>query len=451
VSSRIGFRVRRRLRNGADALPFLGAVLGPVLAELSSRLDEQIELPETWQYSAPTATGLLSVLVGAMVGLIGFVVTVTVLVIQQATGTLSPRYMRLWYRDPFQKILLATFAGTLTFSFSLLRRVTDNAVPDIGVTAAGVLVTISVLLLLWYVARFAHALRPVAVAAQVAAAGRRVVDRLPRPDPAKTRTGGRDETLTTQAGPTTVIRCARAGAIQAIDGRALLALAHKHECTVVLLHSVGDFVPTGAGLVRVHGPASGAVQRRLRRMFALGRERTLEQDPAFALRILVDIAIRALSPAVNDPTTAVQVLDYIEDLLLHLARRWPDGNGEFRDAQGRCLVLIPVRRWEQYLELATTEIRQYGAASIQVLRRLRATLEELAAEIPPQHRQAVERELGKLDLTVTTNFPTEVDRPLADASDRQGIGGPRARAIDSGTSAPTDDDGRGQPSAVSMT
>jgi len=78
-------------------------------------------------------------------------------------------------------------------------------------------------------------------------------------------------------------------------------------------------------------------------------------------------------------------------------------------------------------------------------------LEELAAEIPPQHRQAVERELGKLDLTVTTNFPTEVDRPLADASDRQGIGGPHARAVGSGTSAPTDDDGRGQPSAVSMT
>jgi uncharacterized membrane protein len=140
----------------------------PPLAELSSRLDEKIELPETWQYSAATATGLLSVLVGAMVGLIGFVVTVTVLVIQQATCTLSPRYMRLWYRDPFQKIVLATFAGTLTFSFSLLRRVTDNAVPDIGVTAAGVLVTISVLLLLWYVARFADALRPVAVAAQVA-------------------------------------------------------------------------------------------------------------------------------------------------------------------------------------------------------------------------------------------------------------------------------------------
>jgi uncharacterized membrane protein len=424
VSWGIGFRVRRRLRDGADALPFLGVVVGSVLAELSVRLDEHVRLPETWQYSAATATGLLSVLVGAMVGLIGFVVTVTVLVIQQATGTLSPRYMRLWYRDPFQKIVLATFAGTLTFSFSLLRRVTDNAVPDIGVTAAGVLVTISVLLLLWYVARFAHALRPVAVAAQVADAGRRVVDRLPRFEP----TASRVKTMTTQAGPSTVVRSTRAGAIQAIDGRGLLAFARKHDCPVVLLHSVGDFVPTGAGLVRVYGPAPRAAQRRLRRMFALGRERTLEQDPAFALRILVDIAIRALSPAVNDPTTAVQVLDYIEELLLDLARRWHAGHGELRDAQGRCLVVIPVRSWEQYLELATTEIRGYGATSVQVLRRLRATLEELAADVPAQHRASVERELRKLDLTVTTTFPTEVDRPMAGASDRQGLGGFRSQA-----------------------
>jgi len=146
--------------------------VGSALAEVSIRLDEHIALPETWQYSAATATGLLSVLVGAMVGLIGFVVTVTVPVVQQATGTLSPRYMRLWYGDPFQKIVLATFAGTLTFSFSLLRRVTDTAVPDIGVTAAGALVTMNVLLLLAYVARFAHALRPVAVAAEAADAGR---------------------------------------------------------------------------------------------------------------------------------------------------------------------------------------------------------------------------------------------------------------------------------------
>jgi uncharacterized membrane protein len=117
-----------------------------------------------------------------------------------------------------------------------------------------------------------------------------------------------------------VVRTARAGAIQAIDVRGLLALAREHDSVLVLPHSVGDFVPAGASLVQVYGPPPSTVRRRVRRMFALGRERTIEQDPAFALRILVDIAIRALSPAVNDPTTAVQVLNYIEDLLLVIGR-----------------------------------------------------------------------------------------------------------------------------------
>jgi uncharacterized membrane protein len=148
-----------------------------------------------------------------------------------------------------------------------------------------------------------------------------------------------------------VVRTARAGAIQAIDVRGLLALPRGHDSVLVLLHSVGDFVPTGASLVQVYGPAPSTVRRRVRRMFALGRERTIEQDPAFALRILVDIAIRALSPAVNDPTTAVQVLNYIEDLLLVIGRREAHGHGELRDPDGRLRVVFPVRHFEQYLDL----------------------------------------------------------------------------------------------------
>ena len=101
-------------------------------------------------------------------------------------------------------------------------------------------------------------------------------------------------------------------------------------------------------------------------MLVLGRERTIEQDPAFALRILVDIAIRALSPAVNDPTTAVQVLDYIEELLLVIGRRQAHSLAVLRDPEGRPRVVIPVRNWEQYLDLGVTEIRRYGATSVQV-------------------------------------------------------------------------------------
>ena len=201
-----------------------------------------------------------------------------------------------------------------------------------------------------------------AVAATVADAGRRVFQGLPAPEAAALGAEGDGGPGDRPAGPATVVRTARAGAIQAIDGRGLLALAREHDCVLVLLHSVGDFVPTGASLVQVFGPAPPTVQRRVRRMFVLGRERTIEQDPAFALRILVDIAIRALSPAVNDPTTAVQVLNYIEDLLLVIGRREARGDGELRDPDGRLRLVVPVRHFEQYLDLGVTEIRQYGAA-----------------------------------------------------------------------------------------
>jgi uncharacterized membrane protein len=226
------------------------------------------------------------------------------------------------------------------------------------------------------------------------------------------------------AGQATVIRTARAGAIQAIDGRGLLALARKHDCVLVLLHSVGDFVPTGASLVQVIGRAPPTAQRRVRRMFALGRERTIEQDPAFALRILVDIAIRALSPAVNDPTTAVQVLNYIEDLLLVIGRREARAHGELRDPDTRLRLVVPVRHFEQYLDLGVTEIRQYGARSVQVTRRLRALLEELRSGVLPERRAAVDAELCRLEASVAASFADSDDRSLAGESDRQGIGGP---------------------------
>jgi uncharacterized membrane protein len=413
----IAFRVRQHLKGSLYVLPFIGALLGPVVAQLTLLLDRSIQLPEAWQYSAATATGVLSVLVGAMVALLGFVVTIGVLVVQMATGTLSPRFMRLWYRDLLQKVVLATFAGTLTFSFSLLRHVEDDAVPNVGVTLSGVLVSASLLLLLLYIDRFIHSLRPVAVAALVAGAGRRVVEALPA-----ATTAARDGSGERPAGPATAVRTARAGAIQAVDARGLLALARQHDCVLVLRHAVGDFVPTGATLVEVFGPAPPTVQRRVRRMFVLGRERTIEQDPAFALRILVDIAIRALSPAVNDPTTAVQVLNYTEDLLLAIGRR--QARGALADPEGRPRVVIPVRHWEQYLDLAVTEIRHYGATSVQVSRRLRAMLEELRAGVAPERRAAVDTELCELEASVAASFPDGADRSLAGESDRQGIGGP---------------------------
>ena len=181
-----------------------------------------------------------------MVGLTGFVVAFGVLVVQMATETLSPRFMRLWYRDGLQKAVLGMFVGTLTFSLALLRGVGPDTVPDAGVTLAALAVTVSVVLFLVYLDRFVHNLRPVAVAWGVAAAGARVF-RAGEP-------GARDEPPDAPSGPPALtVRVADAGVIQAIDHAGLVATATRHDCLIVSPHAIGDLVPHGEVLIEVHG------------------------------------------------------------------------------------------------------------------------------------------------------------------------------------------------------
>lgn len=416
------FRIRQYLKGSLWVLPLLGGVLGAVLAGLDDRLERSVQVPPSWQYSASTASSALTSIVAATVALLGFVVTISVLVVQLATGTLSPRFMRLWYRDRMQKLVLAAFAGTFTFSYGLLRRIEQDAVPSIGVTAAGVAVGGSVLLLLLYLDRFTHRLRPVAVAAQVAAAGRAVVTtEIPThpTDPEAAADG-----LGRWVGePVRTVRSARSGTIQALHQRGLVAVAAREDCLLVLTHGVGDFVPRGAVVIELHGAAGGPSERRLRAMLALGQERTIDQDPAFALRILVDIAIRALSPAVNDPTTATQVLDYVEDLVGAVGQADIRSSWQLHDRDGRVRVTVPGRGWEDYVRLAVTEIIDYGATSPQVCRRLRAMLVELLHDVRPDRRAAVEGAIADLDAAVERTFADPADRAFASAADRQGIGG----------------------------
>ena len=143
-------------------------------------------------------------------------------------------------------------------------------------------------------------------------------------------------------------------------------------------------------------------------------------------RIMVDVAIRALSPAVNDPTTAVQVLDHLEDLLRLVGQTDLSDRAQPLADMDSGLV-IPIRRWSDYLTLSVTEIREYGDTSIQVVRRLRAMLEELAEAVLPERREDMLRELRRLDDAVAATWSATVDLDLAGLADRQGIGGPSVR------------------------
>jgi uncharacterized membrane protein len=215
-------------------------------------------------------------------------------------------------------------------------------------------------------------------------------------------------------------------ALQAIDVPRLVALARREGAVIEVALAVGDTLVDGMPLLRVYGEGRSVPERRLRRLVRLGGERTFEQDPKYALRILVDIAIKALSPAINDPTTAVQALDQIEDLLLRLGRVDLSA-GRIRDAQGRLRLVFPVPRWEDFLVLAFDEIRYCGASSIQVMRRLRALLTDLMENVPPERRVALQRYLERVDNGIRRTFEDDDDRRDAFEVDRQGLGLPRER------------------------
>ncbi|WP_231157649.1 DUF2254 domain-containing protein [Streptomyces sp. CNZ748] len=416
------FQLGQYVRTSLWILPVLGLALGALLGEGALALDDMVGIPTGWRYTATTATGVLTAIVGAMVALLGFVVTIGVLVVQQATSTLSPRYMRLWYRNRLQKAVLSLFAGTFAFAFTLLRRIGPGTVPDLGVTLAGLAVAVSLVMLLVYLNRFVHDLRPVAIADRVRRTGLRVLG-------TSLQAQGRCTLLDEAAHPgldtpADVVRSVDGGALQGMDVGGLMRAAARHDCVLVVAHRVGDFVPPGAVLIEVHGtPRTPPDARRLAGLVALGAERTVEQDPAFALRVLVDIAARALSSAVNDPTTAVQVLNHVDALLHAVGRSELRGRHVLGDAGGAPRAVVPGRSWEEYLELGVTEVREYGVGSLQVCRRLRALLDGLLSGVPAERRPAVRRQLTLLDAAVEREFPDTFRRSLARTGDRQGIGG----------------------------
>jgi uncharacterized membrane protein len=423
VSWATRFRWRQYVTGSLWVLPLLGAVLGALLGSADVLIDRSTQLPTEFTYSASTASTVLSSIVGGAAALTGFVVTVTVLVVQMATGTFSARYMRLWYRDRVLKVLLALLIGMLSFSFTLLRHVENNFVPNLGTSIAGLLLLLSLVLFVIFLDRVLHRLRPVAVAALVSDYLHRDFSRLAAMLAAPGIFWGRPENH--DEPPLLIARAQRYGAIQAIDAAGLYGWAQRHQRLVVVCHAVGDFVPAHATLMEVYGagPVDPGDATRLSQMVVLGAERTIEQDPAFAMRIMVDIADKALSAAINDPTTAVQVLNYLGECLRMIGTTDVSASRFQGGPAGRQGVVVPVRGWPDYLALAVTEIREYGASSIQVMRRMRAMLEELLEEVPERRRSAVRDELARLDATAKRSFADSVDLDRARTADPQGMGG----------------------------
>ena len=346
--------------------------------------------------------------------------------VQLASSQLTPRIIAIVFRDPVTKFALVVFVFSFTFALAVLVRVT-SAVPPFTAHLAAYACLASLGVFLYLIDHVGKALRPSGALWAVARFGREVIESVyPRriiesqelPQPAVD---------VREAQPTCTITNCRDGVLLAFDVPGLTALAQRTDCVFEMVPQVGDFVAVGDPLFRIFQNGTAVPAEALWESVAVGRERTMEQDPAFAFRILVDIASKGLSPAINDPTTAVLALDQIHHLLRSVGNRHLD-DGRVCDATGRLRLVYRTPDWEDFVQLAVTEIRQFGSASIQVNRRLRAMLENLIQTLPEARGVMLREELKLLHRSAERMFTEPADRALAEVSDSQGVGGKPGRS-----------------------
>ena len=413
------YRFRHYVENSICVFPILGMVAAMVAARVLHYLDLSLDLRLT--VDTDSARTVMLTLASAMFTCIALVSSALLVIVQLASAQLTPRIVPSIFRDGLTKFALTLFVFTFTLSLGGVMRIRDR-VPTLTATVVMYTNVASLAMLLYLTDHVGRKLRPGGALRGVVQSGRDVILSVYKHPLEK---GG--ETSVNPAEipvgePSATFFCPRDGVVLAFDMKGLVDLAIHYDCVIRMVPQVGDFVATGEPVFRVFGGRAKIPTYLLRTSIALGQERTLEQDPMLAFRILVDIAAKALSPAINDPTTAVTAIDQIHHLLRLVSSRNLE-HGWVRDDKGVLRFLYPRPTWDDYLNLASTEIRQFGGTSIQVARRLTAMLNELMASVPPARIPGLQRQLEILQKTCQRSFPEAEDRALALIGDMQGVGG----------------------------
>lgn len=390
--------LKHRIGTSLWLAPTAGVVAAFAGAWALQRIDEVLGQDRTAWFlfggDAESARELLSLIASSMITLTALVFSITVLALQLASGQFSPRVIRNFLRDPATKLAMATFVGTFVYAIMLLTTVRVSPgefVPALGVMVAVALVLASVAVFINYINRITQSVRAITVLTQVAAETRASIDEM--------YPGGVFEEpvaepfVPERAADLVVDHAGAPGVVTTVDEGLLMELAVEADVVIALVPRIGDFVPGGAPLFRVWG-AGHPEGKRLRGAVAIEKERTPDRDPAFGFRQLVDVAIRALSPGVNDPTTATQSLDHLHDLVRRLTRRRFPSEAR-ADEHGSLRLVLPRLDYEGYVRLAFEEIREYGSESVQVMRRLRDVLTDCISIAPDGRREVLHAELER--------------------------------------------------------
>jgi len=403
----------------------LYAVVAVVAGLTFPRLESQFFPGLVVPLSINSATAICSAIASGMIALTGIVFSLAFVMVQFSSTAYSPR-LALWIaRDPFVKHALGVFTATFLYALAALAWVGRNS----SLTVPFVSSWIVVFLLMASVGMFiglTQRLQLLQVNSILRFAGNQGRQVIKTTYALANSVPQRFEAIEFRGMPLvqTLLHHGQPRVVQAVHIAAIMNLASVSGGVIEMVATVGDTVVELTPLLNVFGVHQPIDERKLRRGIEMGAERTFEQVPKYAIRLLVDIAIRALSPAVNDPTTAVQALDQIGDLLVHLGQRQVQ-IGAFRDSGGKLRLVIPFPTWDDLLRLAFGEIRTYGANSVQVMRRMNALISDLIPAVPQTRRASLEHWQMRLRDTVARSFPEGEERREASQEDRQGLGVPR--------------------------
>jgi uncharacterized membrane protein len=412
------YRVRAFLQTSVWLPPVVAIGAGLAANRVAASADPLFGMRPTGSVAGSQA--VLAALASAMLTFIVFVFSILLLAVQLASAQLTPRVIAFFYRSWTLRLSLSVFVLVFTFDLAVLSRI-DSAVPRLSGALAAYGTIGAIALFLYMIDKVGKGLRPISVLTGVARIGLDVIAAVyPHERSAALRAVSPPPPVAPEGDPPRIVENVRRGVVLAFDPAGIAALAGRAGSVVEMVPQVGDFVAKGDPLFRVYG---GRIDERdLQQSIAIGPERTLEQDPTFAFRIIVDVAAKALSPAINDPTTGVLALDQLHHLLRSVSRR-DLATGQVRDETGTLRLQYRTPDWDDFVHLAVVEIRHYGRDSIQIARRLRAMLEHLIAVVPPDRAAALQGELELLGRTVDRTFADAEDRTTADSGDSLGMGG----------------------------
>jgi uncharacterized membrane protein len=414
------FHFRDYLRSSLWLIPFIAIPIELAATRILHRLDAWLG----WTIlglGVSGAQGMLNAIITATLSFVVFTFGSLLVALQIASGQMTPRIIAtILVRDNVVRYTTGLFIFTLLFAVSALNRIETTAFQLVEFIAAclGVLCFAAFLFLIDYASRL---LRPISIIGRVGEAGLTVIRNVyPHPSLDAIETTGQVKDL---GSPGQIVQHkGKSEIILAVNQKALLALAERSRGIIELVPQVGDFVGTGEPLFRLYNGAASLDETELRSVLAFGPERTLDQDPTFAFRIVIDIALKALSPAINDPTTAVIAIDQLARLLRSAGSRnlYTD---ELSAPTGELRVICRTPNWENFVHLALVEIRFCGAQNMQIVRRLRAMIENLIETLPKHRHPALQEQLTLLDREVDRSFIYAEDRVVARVADSQGLGG----------------------------